>query len=100
MPKLSFEYDGKIYGEMTPEQLVEAGVPQVAIDAALTGLRIADIKIECGRLIYAVASAETQMNISAATAVISGKTTTARTDAEKALLAGAEASIGWVAAMR
>ena len=98
--QLTIKHDGRTYANMTAEEAVAAGVPQAVVDAALADLRIADIKAHCRRRIYAVASSEAQMNMAAATAVISGKTASARTDTEKAVLAGAEAAIGWVAAMR
>ena len=97
---LTFEFDGRQYVNWSPEDALAAGVPQTVIDAELANLRIAAIKAECRRRIYAVASPEAQMNMAAATAVISGKTASARSDSEKATLAGAEAAIGWVAAMR
>ena len=94
------QHDGTAYVNHDAADLLAAGVPQAAIDAALAEARIAAIKAECRRRIYAIASPEAQMNMAAATAVISGKTASARTDPEKDILAGAEAAIGWVAAMR
>jgi len=95
-----FEHAGRIYLAWTVEEALAAGVPQAVIDAELSKRRRTDISAECRRRIYAVASSEAQMNMAAATAVISGKTASARTDTEQAVLAGAEAAIGWVAAMR
>jgi len=97
---LTFDYDGRTLVNWTVADALEAGVPQAIIDAALTDQRLAAIKAETRRRIYAVASSEAQMNMAAATAVISGKAASARSDAEKATLVGAEAAIGWVAAMR
>jgi hypothetical protein len=97
---ITLEHDGREFTNFTVEDLLAAGVPQAAIDAALNKVRVDKIKQECRRRIYAVASAETQMNLAAASAVISGKTAANRTDPEKAVLAAAEAAIDWVAGMR
>ncbi|KEP69658.1 hypothetical protein DL1_03335 [Thioclava dalianensis] len=66
----------------------------------LSVARSAEAKAECRRRIYAVASAEAQMNISASVAVISGKAASARSEDEKATLAGATSMTEWIAAMR
>lgn len=79
---------------------LELGYPEAAVDAAEAQARATLISAECRRRIYSLASAETQMNMAAASAVISAKTASSRTDQEKAVLAGLEAAIGWVAAMR
>lgn len=84
----------------TREEAEELGYSEAAISAAEIAVRAKSIGAECRRRIYAVASAEAQMNMAAAVGVISSKTASARTDEEKAILAGAEAAIGWVAAMR
>lgn len=88
------------YVRFSEEGLADRGVPQVAIDAARDGDRAAAVSLECRRRIYSAASAEAQMNMAAAVAVISSKDASARTDGENAILAGAEAAIGWVAEMR
>lgn len=62
--------------------------------------RASQISAECRRRIYAVASNEAQMNMAAASALISSKTSSARSEEEKAVLAGLEAALGWVNAMR
>ena len=92
-------HDGKIYRQHTPQDLVEAGVPQPAIDAALAGLRVNEIKAECSRRIYAIASREAQMNVATAASVASAKTASVRNDAENAVIVGAGAGVGWVAQM-
>ncbi len=97
---ISIRHDGKDYINFEVTQLLEEGIPQAAIDGYHTGLRVGEIKAECRRRIYSAASAETQMNMAAAAAVVSGKTASARTDAEKTVLAGAEQALGWVNAMR
>lgn len=95
-----FDHAGRTYQMMTPDELREAGVPQTAIEDYLAGIRISAIKSECARRIYATASQATQSNMNAAAAVIAGKPVSARSDAEKAVMAGLEASLQWVGAMR
>lgn len=95
------EWNGRLFSDdATPESLAAAGVPQGVIDDYVLRDRRAAVSAECRRRIYAVATQEAQMNMAAAVAVISGKTASARTDAEKGILAGAELAIGWVSAMR
>ena len=98
--RLSLVHDGIGYSEATPVELLGRGVPQSAIDGAMAAIRLGQIKSECRRRIYAVASAETQMNMASAAAVIGAKTVSSRTDPEKAALLAFEASLGWVQAMR
>ena len=97
---LELEYNGQKYGPATVGELLERGVPQSVIDEATTRVRKAAVNHECKRRIYAVASRETQMNMATVSSVISGKDATKRTAQEKAILAGVEASLGWVSAMR
>lgn len=68
--------------------------------AIATKGRTVSAKAECRRRIYEVAPQEAQMNMATAAAVISGKAASARTDTEKAILAGTEAALAWVGAMR
>lgn len=82
------------------DDLLTMGIPQDVADAALNQKRIADIRTECRRRIYATASAETQMNMATAAAVISGKESSERTSEEQAILDGTRAAIEWVSAMR
>ncbi|MGJ8529378.1 hypothetical protein [Maritalea sp.] len=93
------EHGGATYTMMSPAELKGLGVPQAVIDEAVGKLRVGHIKQECRR-IYAIANAESQMNMATASAVISGKTAPNRTDAEKVILSGTEMAIEWVAAMR
>lgn len=97
---LSFEYNGRRYEGWTEDDARRAGVPADVIASAKLDDRRHSVSAECRRRIYGAASAESQMNMAAAVGVISSKTASARTDDEKAILAGAEAAIGWVAAMR
>lgn len=97
---LTLKHNGKSYVNWEVDDLRAAGVPEAEIQAAEMKVRAGAISAECRRRIYAVASAESQMNMAAAVGVISSKAASARTDDEKAILAGAEAAIGWVAAMR
>ena len=96
----SLSHGGKIFTEMSPAELLEAGVPQAAIDAHLAEIRVGAIKAECRRRIYAHASPEAQMNVATALGAASAKTASARSAEETALIAGAQKGIEWVAAMR
>lgn len=98
--RLSLTYNGIGYTEATAAELAERGVPLAVIDQAFAAIRRDAIKAECSRRIFAVASAPTQQNMAAAAAVIAGKTVSARSDAEKGVLVGMEAALGWVQAMR
>ena len=93
-------HEGRTTLAVDREGALALGYPEAAVDAAEAAVHAKLIGNECRRRIYAVASAETQMNMAAASAVISAKTATTRSDEEKAVLAGLEAAIGWVAAMR
>lgn len=93
-------HDGVGYTAMTPAELLAAGVPQSAIDTYFAGVRIGAIKAECSRRIYGVASPATQSNMNAMAAIIAGKPVANRSDADKAVLAGLEAALGWVTTMR
>lgn len=96
----SIEYNGRSYSEMTEESAKEAGIPDEAIVEAKKLVRIGLVKAECRRRIYAEASAETQMNMATAAAVISAKEASARTENEASILSGLDDAIGWVAQMR
>ncbi len=100
MITLTITHEGRQYVAMTPTGLAEAGVPQEVIAAALAERRAEAVKRECKRRIYAVLSAETQMNMTAAAAAISSKPASSRSAEEKAVLAGLQAALGWVDAMR
>ena len=76
------------------------GYPEAVIAAAEAGVRVSAVKAECRRRIYAAASAETQMNMATAAAVVSAKTASNRSAEESAMLAGLGQAIDWVAAMR
>ncbi len=100
MTTLTITHEGRQYVEMSPDELAAAGVPQEVIDAALARLRAQEVKAECKRRIYAVMSAEAQMNITAVSAAIAAKPASSRTAEEKATLAAAQAALAWVDAMR
>ena len=97
---ISFEYNGRRYEQWSQDDALQAGVPKEVVNAAMAKDRSLAVSVECRRRIYAAASAEAQMNISASVAVISCKAASARTDDEKATLAGATSMNEWVAAMR
>lgn len=82
------------------EDAASLGFTPNEIAAAMAEKRKRAVSAECRRRIYGVAQIEAQMNMAAASALISSKTASARSDQEKAVLAGLEAAIGWVAAMR
>lgn len=82
------------------ESALSLGYSEAAVTSAEAAARGKLVSAECRRRIYAVASVETQMNMAAASAIISSKTSSSRSDTEKAVLAGMEAAIGWVGAMR
>lgn len=98
--KLTFSYQNVLYEGFDEREAIERGVPKSVWDGAAYDVRKAAVSSECRRRIYAVATAETQMNMAAASAVISAKTSSSRTDTENAVLAGLGAAIGWVGAMR
>ncbi|MFV0384878.1 hypothetical protein [Paracoccus sp. (in: a-proteobacteria)] len=97
---LEVMHNGRLYVAETSAALRQMGVPDPAVDAAGADARMEAIKAECRRRIYAVASAESQMNMAAAVGVIAGKSAAERTAEETATMAAAESAIGWVAAMR
>lgn len=76
------------------------GYPEAVIAAAEAGVRVKEVSAECRRRIYALASAETQMNMAAAASLISAKTSSQRSEQENGVLGGLEAALGWVQAMR
>ena len=93
-------HDGRTTLSVDREGAEALGYPEEVIAAAETGVRISAIKAECRRRIYAAASAETQMNMATAAAFISSKSASARSEDQKAVLTGIEASLAWVAEMR
>jgi hypothetical protein len=86
--------------DVSAEDALSLGYSQNAIAQAEAEARSRLARLECRRRIYAAASAETQMNMATAGAFISSKTASARSEEEKAVLIGIEASLAWVAAMR
>lgn len=93
-------HDGVGYSQMTEAQLAEAGVTAPVIAQAVADRRRVAIKIECARRIYAVASAATQQNMAAATALIAAKPASERSDADTLLLTAFAAALNWVQDMR
>ena len=92
------------YTAVPSDNLQELGLSETE-GAALIADHIArhratQVSDACRARIYAVASAETQMNLTAVSVLISAKTANARSVDEKAVLAGLEAVTGWVAEMR
>ncbi|MBL4757562.1 MAG: hypothetical protein JKY32_07980 [Rhizobiales bacterium] len=68
--------------------------------AAIADQRLNEIKQAVRQRIYAVASAETQMNMSGVAAFISSKTAANRDQSEKDHMSAYEASLNWVGSMR
>lgn len=93
-------HNGRTTFSTDRETAVALGYPEDVIAAAEAGVRKNAAKAECRRRIYAAASAETQMNMATAAAVISAKEASARTEDEAAILSGLDDAIGWVAQMR
>jgi len=83
---LEFEWNGKRYTGWSEEKAREKGIPAEVIATALAQARRRLVSAECRRRIYEKASAETQMNMATASAVISGKATSSRSAEEKAVL--------------
>lgn len=97
---LTLTYNGATHIDADPDWLRAQGVPEAEIAAALAELRTRAVSAECRRRIYAEASAEAQMNMATAAAMIGCKTTSQRSADETAILAGTGAALQWVAAMR
>lgn len=93
-------HGGKGYSQMTPAQLLEAGVPQAVIDAALSDARRLVVKAECRRRIFAVANETAQANMTAAVTVVSAKTAASRSTQEAQMLTTFGEGVAWIAAMR
>jgi len=98
--KLTIKIENGFVDAVTRSQALEMGIPEEAIYAAEVELKTTAAKAECRRRIYAAASAETQMNMATAAAVISAKEASARTEDEASILSGLDDAIGWVAQMR
>ena len=93
-------HNGRTTFSTTREEAMALGYPEEVIAAAESSVRKTAVKTECRRRIYAAASAETQMNMATAAAVISAKEASARTEDEASILSGLDDAIGWVAQMR
>jgi hypothetical protein len=93
-------HNGRTTFSTTREEAIALGYPESAIASAEAGVRKNGAKAECRRRIYEAASAETQMNMATAAAVISAKEASARTEDEASILSGLDDAIGWVAQMR
>jgi hypothetical protein len=93
-------HEGRTTLSVDREGALALGYPETVIAVAEAGIRMSAVKNECRRRIYAAASAETQMNMATAAAVISAKEASARSEDEAAILTGLDDAIGWVAQMR
>jgi hypothetical protein len=93
-------HEGRTTFSVDRESALALGYPVEAVDEAERNVRIRLVKFECRRRIYSEASAETQMNMATAAAVISAKEASARTEDEASILSGLDDAIGWVAQMR
>lgn len=97
---LTLTHENRHFTNWAENDLLAQGVPQNVIEAAKAAQREVAIRAECRRRIYAVASAETQMNMATAASVVSAIETDARSQEDVALLDGVRAALGWVSAMR
>tara|TARA_R100000935_G_scaffold1906_4_gene5754 strand:+ start:9459 stop:9860 length:402 start_codon:yes stop_codon:yes gene_type:complete len=93
-------HEGRTTLSVDRDSALALGYSLEAVDEAERNVRIDLVKLECRRRIYAEASAETQMNMATAAAVISAKEASARTEDEASILSGLDDAIGWVAQMR
>jgi len=98
--KFDISHDGRTTLSTNREDAEALGYPETVIASAEAEVRATAIKSECRRRIYAAASAETQMNMATAAAVVSAKTASNRSAEESAMLVGLGQAIDWVAAMR
>tara|TARA_R110002012_G_scaffold247938_1_gene423910 strand:+ start:807 stop:1208 length:402 start_codon:yes stop_codon:yes gene_type:complete len=98
--KFDISHEGRTTLSTTREDAEALGYPDQVIADAEGGVRKDAAKAECRRRIYGAASAETQMNMATAAAVISAKEASARTEDEASILSGLDDAIGWVAQMR
>jgi len=98
--KFDISHEGRTTLSTTREDAEALGYPDQVIADAEGGVRKEAAKAECRRRIYGAASAETQMNMATAAAVISAKEASARTEDEASILSGLDDAIGWVAQMR
>lgn len=97
---VTFWHENVLFEDFDPEAAIERGVPEAVVNQAVSEGRKSRISGECRRRIYAAASAETQMNMATAAAVVSSKTASNRSAEESAMLVGLGEAIDWVAAMR
>jgi hypothetical protein len=98
--KFDISHEGRTTLSTTREDAEALGYPDQVIADAEGGVRKEAAKAECRRRIYGAASAETQMNMATAAAVISAKEASARNEDEASILSGLDDAIGWVAQMR
>lgn len=94
------EHNGRRSMGVTREQALGLGYPVAVVDQFEARALAMVVGAECKRRIYAVASAETQMNMASYASIISAKPQGDRTDADEAFLVGFSAALTWVQAMR
>lgn len=100
METMTIDHNGLTYANVTVDEALAAGVPQSVIDDAIAAIRREAIKAECRRRIYGTASAEAQMNINGAAALVAGKAASERTEEETVLLAAQALAVQWITDMR
>ncbi len=98
--KFDFEHGGATYIGFTEEAALAAGVPEDVVSALKSEARRRAVSAECRRRIYDAASAEAQMNMATAAAVISGKAEADRSEDDVAVLDGVRLALDWVVSMR
>lgn len=94
------EHDGRRSIGVTRDEAINLGYPLEVVNAAAMAALAVVVGLECKRRIYAIATAETQMNMASYASMISAKDKAARTAADAAFLAGFTAALSWVQAMR
>jgi hypothetical protein len=77
-----------------------AGASEADIAEAVTAERRESARAECRRRIYAVASAETQLNMTSFVTAIGLKPASSRTEEEKAAASAFVVALGWIESMR
>lgn len=98
--ELSFTLNGRRHENFTFEEIEALDITDEEKKSAITQGRKPKVSAECRRRIYEKASAETQMNMATAAALISAKAEGDRSAEETEILSGLNDAIGWVGDMR
>ncbi|UOA24064.1 hypothetical protein DSM110277_02500 [Sulfitobacter pontiacus] len=98
--EITFVHNGRLHQNFTLDNARDLGLTEEELAAALAEGRKPKVRAECRRRIYGKASAETQMNMATAAALISAKAEDDRSAEETEVLSGLNDAIGWVTDMR